>query len=142
MSSTSTKEIHFSSPHSILSFYKNQPKQGIIYDSSYSKMIDLNKIENDYVIPIDKKPIKPVIPTCNTSIRNIDPNTAIVNQAKENIKNDVIQTKAIVTTNISAPQLKRKSSCQSSPVKEKKAGKQCKRRKTIIAGDIFSSENL
>lgn len=134
---SSTREIHFSNPETILSFYKNQPKTGVIHDSSYSKMLALNKIENDYVIPVTKKSIKPSS-SCNTTIRNIDPNTAIVNQAKENIKNDVVQTTPIVTTNITPQKLKRKSSTCESSLKPKKPRK--KRRQTIIGGDIFGIE--
>ena len=86
MSFNSMKEIHFSNPETVLSFYKNQPKQGVIFDSSYSKMIALNKIDNDYVIPITKKTPKPQSPStpCNAAIRYIDPNVAIVDKAKEN----------------------------------------------------------
>ena len=138
ISSNSMKVIHFSNPETILYFYKNQPNQGVIFDSSYSKMIALNKIENDYVIPVSRKNPKPPSQVqsshCNTAIRYIDPNTATVDKAKENIKNDVVQTSPTAITNISKG-VKRKSSTCKLTAKEKKSPK--KRRNTIIGGDIF-----
>ena len=137
---SSTKEIHFSNPAAIVSFYKNQPKQNVIFDSSYSKMIGLNKIESDYVIPISKSEPKVQISRQNTSVRVIDPNAAIVNQAKENVKNDMEQTNplpAVTKTNISTPAKRKKTSCSSTP-KAKRPRHQ--RRQSIINGDIFALE--
>lgn len=137
---SNTKEIHFSNPSSFVSFYKNQPKQGVIFDSSYSKMIGLNKIENEYVIPISKTEPKTTTMknTNNIQVRVIDPNTAIVNQAKENIRNDIEQSKPMATpTSISQRSKKRTSSCEGAP-KQKRP--RHKRRNTIVGGDIFSLE--
>lgn len=138
-----TKEIHFSDPQKILSFYRQTPKQGVIHDKSYSEMIGLNKIENDYVIPIEKK-MKPLseilgVNKCSAQVKIIDPNAAMVNQAKENIKNDVIATKQIATvaTGNIKPTTKRKSSSSLKPSTAKKPRNKRRETQVISHSDIF-----
>ena len=135
---SNTKEIYFSNPSKITSFYKNQHQPNVIFDSSYSNMIGMNKIESEYVIPITKNEPKPLVTKSMTStqVRVIDPNTAIVNQAKENIKNDMAQVKPMTTVFEQQKQPKRKASICSEASKVKRP--KHKRRKTIVGGDIFS----
>ena len=135
-----TKEIHFSDPRKLLSFYKQSPKPGVIHDKSYSDMIGLNKIENDYVIAIEKKHPEVLPPgKCNTQVKIIDPNTALVNQAKENVKNDVNATKQIATVNnldIKPPKKRKTATCEKQTQAKKPRNK---RRETqvISYNDIF-----
>lgn len=135
------KEIHISDPAKLIRFFRCQGNQNntIIEDSSKKDMMALNKLNRHYVIPIEKSVIKET--TSKPNINVIDPNTAAVNQAKQELKNDVTisNTPQIRSTvNCIKSTKKRKStSCCANSVKTTSKPR-CKRKKTAIKDDIFS----
>ena len=136
----SMKEILISDPAKVLRFYQNEKRDNVIYDSHYPQMIAINKMEPDYVIPIEKE-TRHKTASFNTPVNIIDPNKAAVNQARENLKSDVVDKKASVIHVTSRPiniteKRKPDTSEESSCSKTKKP--RSKRRKTIVNGDIFA----
>ena len=143
MAMNNMKEILITDPNKVLKFYQSQKKDSIIYDSEYANMLSLNKMENAYVFPIEKE-CRPKTSAYNAQVSIIDPNAATVNQAKENIKNRADSSQVImqVVSGAKTSKLKRprgsSESGDTATVKTKAKKPRCKRRKTIVGGDIFA----